>query len=134
MKRLILKHKCVSFVSIAMSFIVFVMPVLAQQDDLMAGRIAGEQAARADVSGGLWFIAGCLGGVIGVVVAYVFEPNPPATYLLGKSPEYVAAYTDAYRATAKSVQTSRAITGCIVESLLSVLLYALLIAAADSVD
>lgn len=97
-----------------------------------AGRIAGEQAARADVNGGLWFAVGCLGGLIGVIIAYAFELNPPATHLLGKSPEYVAAYTDAYRATAKSTQANRAVTGCVVGCVVSTLLYAMLIAAAGT--
>jgi hypothetical protein len=53
-------------------------------------------------------------GIVGVAVAYVVDAQPPATMLLGKSPEYVAAYTDAYRMTSKSIQTSKAWTGCIV--------------------
>lgn len=132
MKPSVLKHKCISSVSVAMSFIVFVMPVLAQQDDLMAGRIAGEQAARADVNGGLWFAAGCFGNLTGIIVAYAFEPNPPAMHLLGKSPEYVAAYTDAYKATARLKQTTRAITGCIAGNVTA--LVAITIAARSSKD
>ena len=108
--------RCRYFVVIAavVSFMVFAVPVLAQMDDITAGRVAGAQAARASTNGTLWLAIGCIGGLIGVVVAYVVEPQPSATMLLGKSPEYVAAYTDAYRATGKSVQTSKAWTGCIV--------------------
>ena len=61
-----------------------------------------------------------LAGIIGVAVAYVVEAQPSATMLLGKSPEYVAAYTDGYRMTSKSVQTGKAWTGCIIGSLVSI--------------
>jgi len=88
----------------------------------MAGRADGEQAARANTSGIAWFLAGfgggCLGGgiggLVGVVGAYMWEPVPSFAALIGKSPEYAAAYTDAYKATAKRIQTSNAWTGCIV--------------------
>ena len=123
------KHKYFVVVAVVMSIMVFAMPILAQQDDLMAGRMAGEQAAKTDVSGTLWFVIGCFGGLTGIIVAYVYEPSPPSAQLLGKSPEYVAAYTDAYRATAKSVQTSKAVTGCIVSAVVSIALNVALVAA-----
>jgi len=115
-----------------MSLIVFVMPVLAQQDDLMAGRIAGELAARARVNRQLWFAGGCFGGLLVVIFAHVYEPTPPAIDLLGKSPEYAAAYTDAYRTTSKNIQSNRALTGCVIGVLAEVALYAMLIAASAS--
>ena len=44
--------------------------------------------------------------------AYFYSPTPSASALLGKSYDYVAAYTDAYKATAKSIQTRNAWFGC----------------------
>jgi len=116
------------FVAIAtvISFVVFVTPILAQQDDLMAGRIAGEQAAKANTSGIMWMALGCIGPV-GLIIALVYESSPSASQLLGKSPEYVAAYTDAYRETAKHVQTNKALTGCIVTCSAIAVYYVLLI-------
>ena len=35
------------------------------------------QDAQADENGTLWFFAGCILGLIGVVIAYVAEPSPP---------------------------------------------------------
>ncbi len=134
MKRIGSKHKYFVVVAAAMSLMVFAMPILAQQDEFMAGRIAGEQAARASTNGTLWLAAGCLFTWVGLLVAYIYEPSPPATMLLGKSPEYVAAYTDAYKTTAKSVQSRKALTGCIVNAVISAVLYAALIAAAEADD
>ncbi len=70
---------------------------------------------------------------MGVVIAYVIEPNPPVMELLGKSPEYVAAYTDGYRVTAKRIQTGKAWTGCIVIAVLYVGAVALA-AIAEGID
>jgi|GEM_PF-790883 len=116
------KHKYFVVVAVVMSIMVFAMPILAQQDDMAAGRAAGEQAARASVNGTLWLAAGCLFGVLGLVAAYVYEPTPPATELLGKSAEYVTAYTEAYKQTAKSIQTNKALAGCAVGCIANVAL------------
>ena len=62
-------------------------------------------------------MGGCFGGVIGVILAYGVKPSPPATRLLGKSPEYVAFYTQAYAEKAKKLQTNSALGGCCVSTL-----------------
>ena len=58
------------------------------------------------------------------------EPNPPAAQLLGKSPEYVVAYTDCYRKKGKSIKTKNALYGCLVGTGVTVVIYAIIIAAA----
>ena len=126
------KRKYFVAIAVIMSLMVFAVPILAQQSDLVAGRMAGEQSARASTNGNLWLAAGCLAGIIGVVIAYVIEPNPPATALLGKSPEYVAAYTDGYKMAAKRIQTSKAWTGCLIGAVISIGA-AVLAAAAEEV-
>jgi len=126
----ILKQK--SFVAIAfvMSLVMFATPILAQQGEIMAGRMAGEQAARANTNGMLWMAIGCVGSWIGILAAYIYAPSPPTTQLLGKSPEYVAAYTDAYKETAKKVQTGKVWTGCITSAVLYTVFYVVLFATA----
>lgn len=120
MKRAGSKRRYFVVTAAVMSLMVFAVPILAQQGDITAGRIAGSQAARMNTNGTLWLAVGCLAGIIGVAVAYVVEAQPSATMLLGKSPEYVAAYADAYRATGKSVQTGKAWTGCLLGALIYV--------------
>ena len=122
MKRAGLKHKHFAAVAVIMSFMLPAVPIMAQQEELMAGRAAGEQAANASVSGTMWLAIGCVGGLVGLIVAYAFEPNPPATQLLGKTPEYVAAYTEAYKETSKKIQVSKAWVGCIASTIASIVL------------
>ncbi len=76
---------------------------------------------------------GFLFGLLGVGAAYVITPSPPAMQLLGKSSEYVAAYTDAYVRAAKGVQTSNAWIGCIVNGVIGGVIgvvYAVVVVAA----
>ena len=91
------------------------MPVstLSQQNLQAEAMIAAERDAQNDTNSGLWFLAGCLGNVVGLIVAYAVEPSPPAQRLLGKSPEYVAFYTDAYSQRAQKRQVNSALLGCV---------------------
>jgi hypothetical protein len=86
--------------------------------------------AKADVKGGTWFVVGCLLGLVGWIIAYVVEPNPPATRLLGKSADYVAVYTDAYKKEAKSLQARKALSGCLVGEAISILVYVIVLTTA----
>jgi hypothetical protein len=101
--------------AIALAVAVLVGPtmMLAQEASGTAseGVVAGQMDGRNSTNGG------CLFNWLGVGAAYLILPNPPATRLLGKSSEYVAAYTDAYRDGAKGVQTKNAWTGCVVSGL-----------------
>jgi hypothetical protein len=110
------------FVSI-LSLALLAAPVVAIGSDIETGRADGEQDAKKDVNSGLWFAAGCLFAATGVGMAYFIQPSPPAMRLLGKSPEYAAAYTDAYRLAARNTQTSNAVGGCVVYALATTLVY-----------
>jgi len=79
--------------------------------------------AMSDVNGTLWMGAGFLFGLFGIGAAYLIEPDPPASRLLGKSPEYVAAYTDCYRDAARDIQVKKATVGCVVGTLLYIGFY-----------
>ena len=117
-----------------MAILVFSMPLvpLAQQASVQAEAIAEAEAdAEADVQKNLWLVLGCFFPVLGVVAGYVIAPSPPSSKFLGKPPEYVAFYTDAYQAKSKNIQGRRALigtgacigtymTGCIVLNVLSV--------------
>jgi hypothetical protein len=100
--------------------------IAAAQDACMQGRMDAEAKSYQT-----WFWIGCIGGLIGLLLAYVIEPSPPATSLMGQPPEYVAAYTDCYKSAAKSKQGSKALTGCLVGTGISVALNLVLIAASD---
>ncbi|HVV50653.1 MAG TPA: hypothetical protein VHO06_13390 [Polyangia bacterium] len=96
-----------------------------------AGRAVAQatQDAQADESGGLWFFAGCLLGIIGVIVAYVAEPVPPPARLMGKSPEYVAIYTQTYKDQGRSAQLRSALWGMGTTLVVVVAIYVIVIVA-----
>jgi hypothetical protein len=84
-----------------------------------SGAVRAEAEATAlrdvhnDINGTGWYFIGCLGGVLGVLVAYVFDSNVPAARLIGKSSEYAIAYSDTYLREAKKIKTKKAWSGCI---------------------
>ena len=115
-----------------MAVLIFSMPfvTLAQQNSVQAEAMAAaERDAETNVNTPLWFWGGCVGGVLVFIFSHIHEPSPPAASLLGKSPEYVALYTDAYKAKASQLQTSRAMWGCVTGTVISSIAYGLLIAA-----
>jgi len=122
-----MKMKCLT--AVFMALILFFLPFLVER---AYAQVAEAQAqARSDVSTTLWLGLGCLLGVVGYVIAMLAIPNPSASSLLGKSPDYIAVYTDAYRAEAKSIQTGKALIGCLAGTAVEVLSYALIFAAAS---
>ncbi|GBD94631.1 hypothetical protein BMS3Abin05_02242 [bacterium BMS3Abin05] len=107
------------------------MTIMAQDESTNACMQA-EQDAAMNTNGTLWFAAGCLGGIVGLLVAYAIQPNPPASKLVGKSPTYVATYTDCYRSKAKNIQTHKALLGCGVAAGFYLVYWVVIAAAASS--
>lgn len=62
----------------------------------------------------IWYGAGFLFGVFGIGAAYVVTPSVPPMRMLGKTPEYVVFYTDAYQKAMKTERIEQATTGCII--------------------
>ncbi len=85
------------------------------------------QDAQADENGTLWFFAGCILGLIGVVIAAVAEPSPPPARLMGKSPEYLAIYTQTYKSEGKSAQLRSSLWGIGTTVVVFVVIYVILI-------
>ena len=99
-----------------MVLLLFSMPclTLAQQTNDAAQAIAdATRDAKNPQNGYVWFPAGCLLGVVGILIAAVYSPPPPATRLLGKSPEYITYYTETYQKVAKDDQVTEATLGCL---------------------
>jgi len=76
--------------------------------------IQADADVEASVNTTLWFAAGCLLSWVGILLGYVIEPSPPATAIVGKSPEYVLAYSMRYKEVGKKKQGKVAIIGCVV--------------------
>jgi hypothetical protein len=97
--------------------------------DTSRATMEATQDAQADNNGVLWFFAGCLLGLIGVVIALVAEPTPPAARLMGKSPEYLAIYTQTYKSEGKSAQLRSALWGLGTAVVVVVIIYVIIIVA-----
>jgi hypothetical protein len=99
-------------VLIAVLLLTPILPELALAQEATDACANATAAVSRNISGGIWIAAGFFGCIFGLVLAYAIEPNPPATALVGKSPEYVASYIDCYRSATKSKQTNSAWIGC----------------------
>ena len=91
----------------------------SQQNPVPANtHLMAEQDAEADVKKIRWFFIGFFGNIVGVLIASIYNPMPPASRLLEKSPEDAALYTDSYRAKSRSVQTRQSLIGLIIPFIL----------------
>jgi len=118
-----------SLVVLALTVAVLVYPttVLArergEEGTAYEGAAAGRTDGKANTTWCLWWGAGCLFGIFGVGAAYVITPSPPVTSLLGKSSDYVAAYSAAYVSSARNEQALNAWIGCGVSALTSAAIF-----------
>lgn len=66
--------------------------------DARAAVMAAEADASRDISGTKWKLIGLAGMyVLPMVAAYAVHPDPPATRLIGKTPEYTAFYVETWK-------------------------------------
>ena len=89
--------------------------------------LMAEQEAESGAKKITWFFIGLFGNIIGVLIASIYEPTPPALRLLEKSPEYVALYTDSYKAKSRSIQLRQSLIGLVVPFVLMILWMILLV-------
>lgn len=75
--------------------------------------ISAETDAQNDVNKIIWLVAGLALNLIGILIAYIYQPSPPATRLFDKSEEFRLFYTEAYKNKARSIQLIYSIIGCL---------------------
>lgn len=73
-----------------------------------------EQDAAAHLNKTLWFTAGCFFPLAGPLVSQWYQPFMPTARVLGKPPEYIGFYYDAYKVKTKKLQYNWALGGCLV--------------------
>lgn len=88
-------------------------------NDQHQAEITAEQDVQSDVSKFLWIVVGLFANIIGILIAIVYQPTPPAASLLDKSEKYIAFYTDTYKTRARTIQLSYAFIGFIIPAVLS---------------
>ena len=108
--------------AIFLVIVVFAAPLLSQEGTtaFSRGKLDGEKAAKGDPV--VWSLAGAGCGCFGLLGAYLITPNPPASNLLGKSPEYVLGYTKAYKDESRKKNLRYAFIGCLANVVLTGLL------------
>ena len=79
----------------------------------------------------MWFIIGCMFPGFGLMAPYMYKPPAPAGALVGKSPEYVAYYTDAYKVEMERLQFRYALNGCITWGAVNVTFWGCLLVFGD---
>ena len=82
---------------------------------------------KAHINKTLWFTAGCFFPLIGPAYSQQNQKSVPSARILGKSPEYVAYYTDNYKIEMKKQRYNWALVGCIVGGLSDACLLGILI-------
>ena len=67
---------------------------------------------------------GCLFcGLPSIAVAYIYQPQPPTSRLIGKSPEYVMIYQQTFKEKVRGHQTRGATLGCIGGSVVAAIVW-----------
>jgi hypothetical protein len=112
-----------------------IMPVLAQaQENVGMACSDAQRDAKQDVSGGTYFLFGLLAPVITYIVVSSSRATPPASRLIGKSPEYVAVYSDCYSEAAEKTKKNATLAGCLVGLAAWTALIVIIVASDDSGD
>ena len=73
-----------------------------------------EKDAVAHLNRTLWFTGGFFFPVGGSIISQFYQPFQPTARVLGKSPEYIAFYYDAYKVKTKKLQFKWALIGCLI--------------------
>ena len=91
-------------------------PVGVQSEQVQAIQVQAIQDAERDAlvhhNRPMWFAIGCIFPGVGLLAPYFYQPLPPASAFIGKSPEYVAYYTDTYKRKTQNLQFQGAAIGC----------------------
>ena len=102
--------------------------VLPSSDEAQAIADA-KKDVRAHFNQTLWFTTGCFLPIIAPIISQREIKSIPAARTLGKSPQYVAFYIDAYEIYMKKQRYNWALGGCIVGGLIDACLIGILINA-----
>ena len=105
----------------------FTVPALAGDRD--QGWADGERDAQAQTGKPAWVVIGCFTGGVSYMYPDVFPYNVPQSRLVGKSPEYIAAYTDGFLQKRKEIIHSGSCIGGAIYWGCCVLYFVVLIAA-----
>ncbi len=92
-------------------------------DDRQQAQVQAEQDAEQDVTKILWIVVGFFITLIGLIIAYIYQPSPPATRMVDKSSEYAMFYTEAYKNKCRSIQLTYTAIGFAVSAGIGILIF-----------
>ena len=130
-----LKNLC-QILALLMAVLTLSMPVVTfaqQNSEIIKAKVDAERDAETDVNQFMWFggtfvlsvVGGCLLGSVGVIGASVYQPSPPVSRLISKSPEYIVFYTAAYKAKVRNRQLIPSTLGCVGGSIIAAIIWTL---------
>lgn len=73
--------------------------------------LAAEQDADVDLNKLVWICAGFFGNIIGILLAFIYQPTPPLSRIYEKSDVYQMFYRDAYKIKIRTKQLTYACIG-----------------------
>lgn len=105
----------------------YIKMILTKAVDKRSNILAIDEEARytanTDVNKTLWFVAGLLGGPVGVALAFIMEPSVPVKHLVERPEQEVEYFKNTYKKEAQSIQRKQSSTGCVLFSTCCCLLY-----------
>lgn len=86
--------------SLFLSLLILAVPIVAQENWQQETIAKAKKQAGQDAPGFIFGIYGCMAPLIVPLVVgsgWMYKPSPPPTAVVGKSPEYVALFTETYQ-------------------------------------
>jgi hypothetical protein len=113
-------------IAVFMALVLVSVPLMAQTTPSDGGYAAGKLDGDRDGRGSAWWlVGGCFLSCIGILIAYLIKPSPPAANLIGKSSDYVMGYTQAYKSKAAGGNDLWAGIGCLLNGISGCVSYAI---------
>jgi hypothetical protein len=82
------------------------------EEDISKIQQEAKRDAEKDVDRIEWMASGCVTFGLAGATSHLYCPDPPAERLVGKSPEYIEYYCQAYEVETKELQSKYARIGC----------------------
>lgn len=111
-----IKYRCLFICALllVLSATVHAAEMVSEKQTIQSQAITdAKRDAQRVVNSSLWLLTGFVGNIIGVGASLTYKQTLPAEALIGKTPEYVAHYTNEFHRETQELQASYATTGCV---------------------